>query len=100
MKLSAIKLILEMNSVQARDNRPSNASELNRFFEQLGMGNVQLAQLNIGTLIHQTLPSEYQDAARAVASPTPQHNLLAIPDTVDGEFEESPQGGEDLEDDE
>jgi hypothetical protein len=77
VKMRAIERILEMNSVQAHDSRPSSSAELVKFLESVGTGG-QLNQLNIGTLIYQTLPQEYRDAADAVNSPTPERNLLGV----------------------
>ncbi len=100
VKMRAIERVIEMNKVQNEQNKPSNTAELMKFLEGQGAGG-QINQLNIGTLIYQTLPQEYRDAVEAVNSPTPQRNLLGIgnhaldaEDVVDGEVDDTPQGDE------
>lgn len=93
VKMRAIERIIEMNKVQTGENQPSNMGELVKFLESMGAGNV--TQLNVGTLIYQTLTQEYRDADQAVNTPTRDHNLLGIGDgaqhagvVIDGEVEE------------
>lgn len=72
----AIDRVLKMNQVQGEVSQASNAGELTRFLESVGSGNLQLNQINIQTLVQNALPQEYQDAAEAVADPTPDRNLI------------------------
>jgi hypothetical protein len=101
VKMRAIQLITDMNKVENEQAQPSNMGELVKFLDGLGMGS-QINQLNVRTLIYQSLPQEYQDAAEAVNSPTPERNLLGVgsgaqdtEDVVDGEVVDAPQSRED-----
>lgn len=109
VRMRLAEKVLDLNAIDRQVERRSDTRELMDFFRERGVANI--TQINIGTLIGQTLGADYEAANMAVLNPTPENNLIRsrhdedlgggsgessdeIPaqenlDVIDGEFEEN-----------